>query len=206
MNLRAAYTSHLAAVEHETIFVPFVRGEAERIERCAVAVKRCLGVAAENALDPWDAASHAGIEVRGAQFFATLAPEVQRQVLVVGGGHWSAGTVVGNGSAIVFLNPTHEITRQKATLAEELAHIVIGHPPSKIDPVTGFRTYDADVENEAYGVGGAMILPYGQLFGLVKRRQPTRDIAERYAVSEPFVNYRINRAGLRRMYANARGA
>ena len=35
----------------------------------------------------------------------------------------------------------------------------MGHPPSRIDPTTGFRTYDGDVESEAYGVGGAPVSP-----------------------------------------------
>lgn len=107
---------------------------------------------------------------------------------------------------MVILNPTHDLVRQKATLAEELAHVVMGHPPSSIDPATGFRTYNRDIEDEAYGVGGAMVLPYSQLFPLAKRGVPTATIAVRYALSERFVNYRINRAGLRRMYRKRIGA
>lgn len=96
--------------------------------------------------------------------------------------------------------------RQKATLAEELAHIVMGHPPSRIDATTGLRTYDGDIESEAYGVGGAMILPYSQLFSLVKAGTRAASIASRFSVSEAFLNYRINRTGLRRMYRKAVGA
>jgi IrrE N-terminal-like domain len=103
---------------------------------------------------------------------------------------------------MIILNLTHERVRQKATLAEELARIVMGHPPSSIDPVTGFRTYNRDVEDEAYGVGGAMVLPYSQLFPLARRGTPTATIAARYALSDRFVNYRINRAGLRQCTAS----
>lgn len=206
MKLRGAFTDHFAAVASEQVFVPFIKGEAERIERCAVAAKRCLGVGTAVALDPWAAAENVDVDVRGAEFFAALPEKERRQVLEIGGHCWSAGTIIGGGEAIVFLNPTHAPHRQKATLAEELAHIVMGHPPSRIDPTTGFRTYDADVEGEAYGVGGAMILPYGQLFRLVKHRVSAAVIAERYEVSESFANYRINRAGLRKMYAKSIGA
>ena len=206
MKLKGAFTEHLAAVESEQVFVPFIGGEAERIERCAVAAKRCLGVGAVVALDPWAAAVNVDVDVRGAEFFAALPENERRQVLEIGGHCWSAGTIIGGGEAIIFLNPTHDLHRQKATLAEELAHIVMGHPPSRIDPATGFRTYDADVEGEAYGVGGAMILPYGQLFRLVKQRAAAAVIAERYAVSERFANYRINRAGMQKMYAKSVGA
>jgi Zn-dependent peptidase ImmA (M78 family) len=121
-------------------------------------------------------------------------------VLEIGGSHWSAGTLIVNGKATVILNPTHDPVRQKATLAEELAHIIMGHPPSRIDPTTGLRTYDGDVESEAYGVGGAMLMPYGQLFPLCKHAVPLTQIAARFALSIAFTNYRINRAGLRKMY------
>jgi hypothetical protein len=206
VKLEGAFTDHLTSVESEQVFVPFIGGEAERIERCAVAAKRCLGVGAGIALDPWTAAANVEIDVRGEQFFAALPDDERRQVLEVGGHCWSAGTIIGGGEAIIFLNPTHDLHRQKATLAEELAHIVMGHPPSRIDPTTGFRTYDGDVESEAYGVGGAMILPYGQLFRLVKQRLDATAIAQRYDLSERFTNYRINRAGLRKMYAKSVGA
>lgn len=206
MKLRGTFTDHFASVESEEVFVPFIGGEAERIERCAVAAKRCLGIGAGVALDPWAAATNVEVEVRGEEFFAALSEDERRQVLEIGGHCWSAGTIIGGGEAIVFLNPTHDPHRQKATLAEELAHIVMGHPPSRIDATTGFRTYDGDVESEAYGVGGAMILPYGQLFRLVKQRVAAGAIAQRYDVSERFANYRINRAGLRKMYAKSVGA
>ena len=205
MKLSGTFTAHMAAVQAERVFVPFIGGEAERIERSAVAAKRCLGYGASVQIDPWAAAARAGIEVRGAEFFATLTDEDRRQVLEVGGRCWSAGTVIGGGEAVIFLNPTHDLHRQKATLAEELAHVVMGHPPSEIDPVTGFRTYDGDVESEAYGVGGAMIVPYGQLFRLIRLRAAAPEIALRYGVSDRFINYRINRCGLRRMYGKRAG-
>lgn len=205
MKLKGTFAEELAKVEASRPFVPFVGGEAARIERHALAAKRCLGVPAGAALDPWQAAANVGIVVCGRDFFAQFGESERRQVLEVGAAHWSAGTILGAEGAIVILNPTHDRVRQKATLAEELAHIVMGHPPSRIDPATGFRTYDGDIESEAYGVGGAMLLPYGQLFGLVRRRVAAATIAQRFRLSERFVNYRINRAGLRRMYRKSAG-
>jgi hypothetical protein len=194
------FSDELAKVEASDPFVPFIGGEAARIERCALAAKRCLGIDQAAALDPWHAAGNVGIEVPGAEFFDQFSKAERRQVLEEGASHWSAGTILAPPHAMIILNPTHDLVRQKATLAEELAHIVMGHSPSSIDATTGFRTYDGDVEGEAYGVGGAMLLPYGQLFALVRRRTPATAIARRYRLSERFVNYRINRAGLRRMY------
>lgn len=159
-----------------------------------------MGVPQAAALDPFAAARDVGITVHGREFFARFTPEERRQALEIGGPHWSAGTILAVGKATIILNPTHDPVRQKATLAEELAHIVMGHPPSRIDPTTGFRTYDGDVESEAYGVGGAMLMPYGQLFALCRGGVAAGDIGTRFGLSLAFTNYRINRAGLRRMY------
>ena len=106
---------------------------------------------------------------------------------------------------MIFLNPTHDPVRQKVTLAEELAHIILGHPPSLLNFETGIRTHDMNVESEAYSVGSAMVLPYQQLFNLVKGGAPEARIAARYTVSTRFVLARINRCGLRAMYRKRHG-
>ncbi|MGD0165908.1 MAG: ImmA/IrrE family metallo-endopeptidase [Gaiellaceae bacterium] len=200
MKLYAQYADALKKVESGRPFLPFVGGEAARIECCALAAKVCFGVPGNAAIDPWQVAAGVGIVVYGAEFFAGLPEEQRRQALEDGKAHWSAGTMIGDKGVLIVLNPTHSRTRQKATLGEELAHIVLGHPPSKLDPVTGLRTYNTDVESEAYAVGAAMILPYSQLFDLAKQGQSEQSLASRYEVSVPFVRARINRAGLRGMY------
>jgi hypothetical protein len=167
-----------------------------------MAAKRCLGLGDADALDPFVAAREAGIVLFKAEFFERFTAAERHHVLDGGASQWSAGTIIAGGLVAIVLNPSHDLVRQRATLAEELAHIVIGHPPSLIDTETGMRTYDAEVENEAYGVGGAMLMPYGQLFALCKRGMPVPEIAHRYGLSVAFTNYRINRTGLRRMYAN----
>jgi IrrE N-terminal-like domain len=181
-------------------FLPFVRGEAESLECAALAAKRCLRAPEAAALDPYDAARACGVRLFGEDFFDRLSPEDRREALQAGAARWSAGTIIDGQNVAVILNPTHDPVRRRSTLAEELAHIVIGHPPSLIDSETGMRTYDEDVESEAYGVGAAMLLPYGQLFQLCKRGVPVAEIAARYQVSVQFTNYRINRCGLRKMY------
>jgi hypothetical protein len=45
---------------------------------------------------------------------------------------WSGFVVPVNGHHVIVINPTHALTRQNATLTEELFHIRLGHKPSKI--------------------------------------------------------------------------
>lgn len=190
------------AVEEEDHFLPFVGGEAARVELCAIAAKRCLGVAESVALDPWDAALRSHICVRSRDGIAGL-DEASQRTLIANSTAWSGGAIAIGQRWCVVLNPLHDAVRQRTTLAEELAHIVMGHPPSRIDRVAGTRSYDEKSEEEAYAVGGAMLLPYAHLFWRVKRAASCDAIAARYEVSERFVVYRINRCGLRRMYEKA---
>jgi hypothetical protein len=200
MELRLPFDDALAEIERGSHFLPFVGGEPARLECCALAAKRCFGVPLNAAVDPWTTARNVGIVVLGEEFFDQFSEEERNQVLVVGASHWSAGTLLGPDWVMIILNPTHDPVRQKATLGEELGHIALGHPPSRLDPTTGLRTYDPSVESEAYAVGAAMLLPYPQLFNAVKRGTTTRMLAIRFGLSERFVNARINRAGLRPMY------
>jgi hypothetical protein len=206
VKLAEDFDEAFAAVECGNAFLPFIGGEAERIEQFALAAKRCLDLHDQAVVDPWDAAKRIDVDVLGHKFFDQFPEDLRRQILSAGSAHWSAGTVVVPPHAAIVLNPTHSLTRQRATLAEELAHLVMGHPPSRIDPVTGFRTFEASIESEAFGVGGAMILPYSRLFALVNRGATAGEIANQFSISEQFAEYRINRAGLRRVHRKRQSA
>lgn len=200
MKLCCDYDEAYVEIESSSPFLPFVRGEPARLELCALAAKRALGLALTAALDPWAAAAQVGVTIEGRDYIDRHPDEVRDQLLIHGRSAWSAMTMIFEGEPIILMNPAHDRRRQKVTLAEELAHIVMGHPPSTLDPMSGIRTYDSEVEHEAYGVGGAMVMPYSQLFPLAQRATSERVIASRFEVSEQFTNYRINRSGLRRMY------
>jgi hypothetical protein len=201
MRLKQEFDDALANVEAGKAFLPFVGGEPARIERCAIAAKRCFGIADTAPLDPFEVARDIGVPVIGErEHFNCLPAGLRREVLGSRGRQWSAGTLNGARGPLVVLNPIHAPARLKVTLAEELAHLVMGHPPSTIDAETGMRTYDGGIEAEAFGVGGALVMPYSQLFGFAKRGVPERQIGDSFGVSQELVRYRINRAGLRRMY------
>src|SRR5207245_6723476 len=64
------------------------------------------------------------------------------------------------------------------------------------------RSYDGAVEDEAYCVGAACIIPYPRLFHAVHHNGETvAAIAAAAQVSEDYVAYRIKRAGLSHVYA-----
>jgi hypothetical protein len=192
----------LNEVEHSRCFVPFIGGVAEQLERRAIAVKRCLGLADREAIDPWGVARAAGVPiVDRPEQFAVLGEELCDVILGEFAACWSAATLPGPAGPLIVANYQHSRTRLRVTLAEELAHLVIGHPPSEIDKATGMRTYSSTVEEEAFGVGGALVMPYQPLFDLVNRGVEIDSIARQFEVSPQLANYRVNRAGLRKVYA-----
>lgn len=200
MSLSDQFRSLLAEVEAGNNFLPFVGGEPARLERCAIAAKRLFGLPDGSAIDPYDVARSLDVPVIREPIEFAILPDPLRTTMLASR-QWSAGSLEGPNGPLIILNPCHAPTRLKVTLAEELAHLVMGHPPSAIDPAVGVRTYNATVEQEAFSVGGAMVMPYGQLFRFVKAGRSIEEIAGSFGVSQPMARYRVNRTGLSRMHA-----
>lgn len=198
MTLTARFQETLREVEATEHFLPFVGGEAARLERCAIAAKRVLGLADGAAVDPFAVATSLRVPVVGQLSQFAVLPEPMRSEMLASN-QWSAGTLEGPLGPMIILNPIHSDTRLKVTLAEEIAHLVMGHPPSKIN-AAGVRTYNATVEQEAFSVGGALVMPYGQVFSLARSGAPIATIAEAFGVSPAMARCRVNRTGLSRMH------
>ncbi len=88
---------------------------------------------------------------------------------------------------------------------EEIVHIMLDHPKViLIADARGrrTRTHHPNVEDEAFCVGAACIIPYPALFSAVNHSgESATTIASRYDVSLDYVTYRVKRAGLARVYA-----
>jgi len=118
------------------------------------------------------------------------------QIFVVSRHRWSAVTLPLNGDGhIIIMNDTHALTRQHATLMEELFHIRLGHQPSRIGkcPVTGLvkREYDKRSEQEAYWSAAAALVPYAALRTMVENARMIESIAEHFEVSGDLVAFRL---------------
>jgi hypothetical protein len=199
MSLTSRFQDNLRKVDAEQHFLPFVGGEPARLERCAIAAKRVFGLPDGAAVDPSSVARSMRVPVIDQpEQFAALPQDMREMML--SSREWSAGTLEGPQGPLIILNPMHAETRLKVTLAEELSHLVMGHPPSQIDHGTGMRSYNAPIEQEAFSVGGALVMPHGQLFRMTKAGRALPEIAACFGVSPALARCRINRTGLSRMY------
>src|SRR6266436_636889 len=158
----------------------------------------------EKALDPFVLAKHFRIHVIEPSDIRMLTPAQLRLLSGRFASNWSGGTLsFPDGWQLCILNSTHNAERTKATLMEEVAHVLLGHRPTKI--TTGLdglcrRDYEQSNEREAYAVGAAALLPYAPLLSAVRKGTSARRIAKRYGVSKELVEYRIKITLLWRLY------
>lgn len=102
---------------------------------------------------------------------------------------------------VIIINCGKPVRRRMATLMEELAHLLLGHQPSKIaqDPELGIvkRSFDRPQEHEAYDLGSALLLPKERIQRDVKDlKLHGAEIANAHKCSEKLVEYRIRRMSL----------
>jgi hypothetical protein len=187
---------------------------AKEWERSARRLRQRQNLSPTDKLDPWSLAHDVGLHVLdGEEALDAInrLPIGQRtHILNPRSGSWSGGVLpqpLPDSRLLCILNPTHHIHRRKITLMEEVAHIHLGHQPTGLTKIsTGLRSrsFNSELEKEAYGVGAAALLPWEPFCELITAGLTTAQIAGRYAVSEPLVIYRTKVTGLWSLYNSAR--
>jgi IrrE N-terminal-like domain len=153
-------------------------------------------------LNPFELARYAKLlVVTFEQIEPFLTDETRAHLIGDGKDKWSGGAcsqALPDGRKLIVLNPTHGANRQNATLMEEVSHVFLGHKPSKL-AVTTYnkfgkaiaREYQADIEEEAYSVGAAALVPFSALRRMVNQGKTSREIARHFNVSRDLVEYRM---------------
>jgi hypothetical protein len=188
------------------LFLPFLE-PAKSFELEAIRVKRHLGLGPYASVDPLDVLPDVPARIVPAAVFEAFSPADRDTLLNEFPSDWSAycvGECPRTGEFVIVVNHTHHEHRTRVSIMEEIVHIVLKHPPSRLTTNsngTWRRTHNEDIEDEAYAVGAACMIPYRQLFNSICHE--ARDVAGLAAdlnVSEQYLNYRIKRAGLARVY------
>ncbi|MEZ5429432.1 MAG: ImmA/IrrE family metallo-endopeptidase [Pyrinomonadaceae bacterium] len=166
----------------------------------------------EDRLNPFDLAHYANLLVASfEQIEPFLSEETKEHLLGTGRDKWSGGAcsqTLRNGKKLIILNPTHGKNRQNATLMEEICHVFLGHKPSRLaikntnkQGKAIARDYHPEIEEEAYSVGAAALVPFSALRRMVDRGKTSREIARHFNVSRELVEYRIKVSRLWRDYS-----
>jgi hypothetical protein len=173
-------------------------------ERVGLNIRGFAAVSLEEPLDPFSLAEFVKIQVIDPTKVPGLSPLVIAELTGRSSSSWSAVTVgLRDGWQLCILNPTHSAERMRASLMEEIAHVVLGHKMTRI--VTSacgvaYREYNALSEEVAYGVGAAALVPYAALVVGLMDGKTAESIAHQYRVSASLVIYRIKITMLWRLY------
>lgn len=153
-------------------------------------------------LDPFALARYAKLLVVPFESIKDLLPEdIIEHLLGAGSDKWSGGASglpLPNGQKLIILNPTHSPTRHQATLMEEIAHVFLGHRPSRLaiknynkDGQEIARDYRPEIEEQAYSVGAAALVPFPALRDFIREGKTSRQIARHFNVSRELIEYRM---------------
>lgn len=162
-------------------------------------------------LDPFELARYAKLIVAEFdQIEPFLTEETRNHLLGSGKDKWSGGACsqkLFDGKKLIILNPTHGKNRQNATLMEEICHVFLGHKPSRLAIKTLnkegkaiARDYRPEIEEEAYSVGAAALVPFSALRRMVSQGKTSREIARHFNVSRELVEYRMKVSRLWELY------
>jgi Zn-dependent peptidase ImmA (M78 family) len=168
-------------------------------ERLGADARESLGVAQNAALDPWAYAESLGVIVLELEEL-TLPETAMNQLLRVDNESWSGVTLKEGNTTFILVNPTHSNGRQASTLMHELAHLILGHMPARVDVSPGglllLSDYADDAEAEADWLSAAMLLPREALIQHRLRGRSVADIARSFGTSEQLCEWRLRMTGV----------
>jgi Zn-dependent peptidase ImmA (M78 family) len=178
----------------------FRRGFKTWSEQTSARIRQKLGVPADSALDLTRVAESLGVFIVGPHELADLENKVRDRLLGANSDDWSALTVTDGSNFLIVLNTSHAPTRRNSDLAHEIAHIILGHEPSKMfmSSASDFaiRAHDAAQEEEAAWLAGALLLPREALLKLRRERVSDEETYKNYQVSKAMLRYRVSVTGV----------
>jgi hypothetical protein len=186
----------------DTLNLPPTR-KGRNYEIRAIGLREFAGLRRDDErLNPFELARYAKLLVASfEQIEPFLSEETKKHLLQTGSDKWSGGAcsqALPDGKKLIILNPTHGENRQNATLMEEICHVFLGHKPSRLAIETYnkegkviARDYRPEIEEEAYSVGAAALVPFSALRRFVADGKTSREIARHFNVSRELVEYRM---------------
>lgn len=182
----------------------FDRGFKAWCERISLQERQAMELKPHDPLDPYDLAKKLEILV----WTADQIPDFDSDWLTVltkeDPDSWSAITLSENGRTLIVVNPTHSRLRISSDIAHELAHILIGHTPIRVDLTEDglllLSNFDKKQEEEAKWLCGCLLLPREALIH-IKKQKFSDDLArEQYIVSQQMLSYRMQTSGVNEQF------
>ncbi len=165
------------------------KAEANTIARN---IRRELGLAPADPLDPWRLAAQLEIPIVNLSSMRAEAGNAVMQFTQKDREAFSAVTVFCDYKRLIVVNDVHSRGRQASNIAHELAHSLLWHEPEPIVDGHGIREWNAEQEEEAQWLAGALLISEEAAFSIVRRGLSLQDAANLYGTSVDMVRGRIN--------------
>lgn len=176
------------------------RGFKAACERKAAALRQAIGLRSDEALDPKILAQHLGVPVWRPEDVPELAPESLSQLVQKDQHSWSAVTLHTRSSHLTIVNSAHAPTRQRSSVAHELAHIILEHPPSRVDVsergLLVLGSCEGDEEREADLLAATLLVPREGLVRAYRRQRDEECLAGHFGVSPRLLKWRLRTTGV----------
>jgi hypothetical protein len=109
---------------------------------------------------------------------------------------FSALTLCVGSRRLVVYNPQHPPGRRANSLAHELSHVLLEHPPAPPLAEGGCRRWDPTVEAEADWLAGALLVPRDGALAWLRRDGNLPEGALHFGVSLALFRWRVNQTGV----------
>ena len=163
------------------------------------------GANREIRFDPFELAPRVGLTVQECKFTGLTAEETAH-LRNSGALRWSGGVFpvpLPDGSKLCMLNPLQSPRRCRITLMEEISHCYLGHEPTALvinSQGLLIRDFKKKQEEEAYGVGAAVLLPWMFFFPRLNGGMSIEELSEVFDVTTQLVEDRIKVSGATALY------
>lgn len=166
------------------------------IKRVALGLRDELGLSPFVAISALRVCEHLGIPVFDMTSISE-APLALAHFTGVASAKFSAVTGFVGTSRFIIVNDAHHPHRQASSLAHELGHALLQHPPAPVLTGDGVRSFDGETEEQAAFFAGALLLPDEACRMILKRKMSSWEASRVFGVSESMVDYRLNKSGAR---------
>lgn len=176
-----------------------LNSDIREFEKSALRIRKFAGLSPYDKLDPYELATRLGMKVIDIKDIPDISDQTMRTLLLERPDEWSGASSgkLPDGLVIIVLNITQSPQRRKATLMEEVCHVLLGHQRNRLSAdLLGARDYNKKEENEAYAVGAAALVPLTGLNYFLGQGVSRTTIARHYGVSVALVEYRMKSTGL----------
>ena len=173
-------------------------GFKAQANRIALGLRRQMGLLDTAPIDMEDLASRLRLPVVPVTTFAEFCPGAIRQILDRDPSAFSAMLLPFETGRIILINDKHSFGRKNSSLAHEIAHVLLAHPPSQIFSQPGCRSFNKDMEDEAACLSGYILIPNEAALRIVWSNNDPETACEEYGISRQMLDFRLNTSGARK--------